>query len=203
VICAEGKDIHRRPRHAEFFAPTPRSETSGRQRRRIRPAEALQEADRHRGPGHRFTIGIELMLAGDIVVAAETAGSAKWKPNAALRRSAARISVPVAHGWGKRDVSPVFCATNSRRRALRRSGWFRGGAGGATGGARDGACRIIAQNAPLGIQVTKKRPCNISSTANAAIAHIPKVTRARAEQRRRARRHSILHRARAAVFQGR
>ena len=55
VICAEGKDFTAGLDMPKFFGPDRReAKLQGRQCRRVRPAEALQKAYRHRGAGHRL-----------------------------------------------------------------------------------------------------------------------------------------------------
>ena len=55
VICAEGKDFTAGLDMPKFFGPTAEKRNyQGRQCRRVRPRQALQEADRHRRAGHRL-----------------------------------------------------------------------------------------------------------------------------------------------------
>ena len=72
-----------------------------------------------------FTIGIEMMLAGDIVVAADDARFCQMESSAGSRRlEGAHFRYLTRAGWGD-AMYHCFCATSSMRPERTKSGLFR------------------------------------------------------------------------------
>ena len=93
VLCANGDNFTAGLDMPKFFGPTATSKP--------RPEGNIDPfglANQCRKPivtavtGIVFTVGIEMMLAGDIVVAATTPGSVKWRPNVGSHLSEAPTS---------------------------------------------------------------------------------------------------------------
>jgi enoyl-CoA hydratase/carnithine racemase len=152
-----------------------------------------------------FTIGIELMLAGDIVVAADDSRFCQMEAKRGIAPlGGAHFRFLSRTGWGNAMYHLFLCDEFTAPRA-REIGLVQEVVPAGQQVERAMAlAAIIAQNAPLGIQVTKEAALQyIEHGEAAAIAHIPKV-RERVLNSADAREgiQSFIER-RTAVFQGR
>lgn len=206
VVCAEGKDFTAGLDMPKFFGPNA-------ERRTIKEGnvDVFGLSKRCRKPivtavqGVVFTIGIELMLAGDIVVAADDCRFCQME---AKRGIAPLAGAPFRFlsrtGWGNAMYHLMLCDEFTAQRA-REIGLVQEvvPAGQQVERAMTLAAQI-ARNAPLGIQVTKEAALKyIEEGERAAIDFIPKI-RERVLNTADAREgiQSFVER-RAAVFQGR
>lgn len=206
VVCAEGGDFTAGLDMPKFFGPAA-------EKRNIKEGnvDPFGLAKRCRKPvitavqGVVFTIGIELMLAGDIVVAASDARFCQMEAKRGIAPlGGAHFRFLSRAGWGDAMYHLFLCDEFSAERAL---------AIGLVqevvppGGQIERAmalAAIIARNAPLGIQVTKEAAAKyIEGGEAAAIAYIPKIRdRVLGSADAKEGIQSFIER-RAAVFQGR
>ncbi len=206
VLCAEGPDFTAGLDMPKFFGPTATAKP--------RPPELVDPyglTKRCRKPvvtavqGICFTIGIEMMLAGDIVVAAEDTRFCQMEAKRGIAPLAgAHFRYVTRAGWGNAMYHLLLCDEFSAAEA-HRIGLVQEvvPAGAAPARAMELAA-LIARNAPLGIQVTKEAARRfIEAGEEAAIAAIPGI-RARVMGTEDAKEgiRSFVER-RAAVFQGR
>ncbi|MDD1537043.1 MULTISPECIES: crotonase/enoyl-CoA hydratase family protein [unclassified Bradyrhizobium] len=206
VICAEGGDFTAGLDMPKFFGPSA-------EKRAIREGnvDPFGLAKRCRKPvitavqGIVYTVGIELMLAGDIVVAAADARFCQMESKRGIAPlGGAHFRFLSRAGWGDAMYHLFLCDEFSAERAH------------AIGLVQEvvpagdqieramALAAIIARNAPLGIQVTKEAAAKyVESGEAAAIAYIPNI-RARVLASADAKEgiQSFIER-RAAVFQGR
>ena len=151
-----------------------------------------------------FTIGIELMLAGDIVVAADDSRFCQMESKRGIAPlGGAHFRFLTRAGWGDAMYHLFLCDEFNAQRA-REIGLVQEvvPAGQQVARAMELAA-IIARNAPLGIQVTKEAALKyIEGGEAAAIAYLPAI-RDRVLNSADAREgiQSFIER-RAAVFQG-
>src|SRR5262245_2902595 len=205
VICAEGKDFTAGLDMPKFFGPT--AEKRNFKEGNV-DAFALQK--RCKKPivtavqGIVFTIGIELMLAGDIVVAADDSRFCQMESKRGIAPlGGAHFRFLTRAGWGNAMYHLFLCDEFNAARA-KEIGLVQEvvPAGQQIARAMELAA-IIARNAPLGIQVTKEAALRyIEGGEAAAIAYIPAI-RDRVLNSADAREgiQSFIER-RAAVFQG-
>src|SRR6185295_18901817 len=155
--------------------------------------------------GITYTIGIEMMLAGDIVIAADTARFCQLESKRGIAPlGGAHFRYLSRTGWGNAMYHLFLCDEFNAERA-REIGFVQEvvPVGQQSARAMELAA-VIARNAPLGIQVTKEAAAKyIEGGEAAAIACIPEI-RARVLGSADAKEgiQSFIER-RAAVFQGR
>lgn len=206
VVCAEGRDFTAGLDMPKFFGPTA-------EKRNIKEGnvDPFGLAKRCRKPvitavqGIVFTIGIELMLAGDIVVAADDARFCQMEARRGIAPlGGAHFRFLSRAGWGDAMYHLFLCDEFSAERAH------------AIGLVQEvvppgeqieramALAAIIARNAPLGIQVTKEAAAKyVEGGEAAAIAYIPKIRdRVLSSADAKEGIQSFIER-RAAVFQGR
>ena len=206
VICAEGGDFTAGLDMPKFFGPTA-------EKRKIKDGnvDPFGLSKRCRKPivtavqGIVFTIGIELMLAGDIVVAAADARFCQMEARRGIAPlGGAHFRFLSRAGWGDAMYHLFLCDEFSAQRA-HAIGLVQEVV--PPGEQIDRAmtlAALIARNAPLGIQITKEAAAKyIEGGEAAAIAYIPKI-RGRVLGSADAKEgiQSFIER-RAAVFQGR
>ena len=178
VICAEGKDFTAGLDMPKFFGPTA-------EKRNIREGnvDVFGLGKRCKKPivtavqGIVFTIGIELMLAGDIVVAADNARFCQMESRRGIAPlGGAHFRFLSRTGWGNAMYHLFLCDEFTAPRA-REIGLVQEVVPAGQQVERAMAlAAIIAQNAPLGIQVTKEAALKyVEHGEAAAIAHIPAV----------------------------
>jgi len=150
--------IHGRPRHAEILRPH-------RERRNLGGnVDVFGLGKRCKKPivtavqGIVFTIGIELMLAGEHRSwPPMTHASARWEAKRGIAPFAARISASCRAPAGATRCIICSCAMNSRHQRAREIGLVQEVVPAGQQVERAMAlAAIIARNAPLGIQVTKE-----------------------------------------------
>ncbi|UPK23544.1 crotonase/enoyl-CoA hydratase family protein [Bradyrhizobium sp. 195] len=206
VICAEGRDFTAGLDMPKFFGPSA-------EKRNIREGnvDPFGLAKRCRKPvitavqGIVFTVGIELMLAGDIVVAAADSRFCQMESRRGIAPlGGAHFRFLSRAGWGDAMYHLFLCDEVSAERA-HAIGLVQEVVPAGEQVARAMAlAAIIARNAPLGIQVTKEAAAKyVEGGEAAAIAYIPEI-RARVLGSADAKEgiQSFIER-RAAVFQGR
>ena len=178
VVCAEGKDFTAGLDMPKFFGPT--AEKRNFKEGNV-DAFALQK--RCKKPivtavqGIVFTIGIELMLAGDIVVAADDCRFCQMESKRGIAPlGGAHFRFISRAGWGDAMYHLFLCDEFSAAEA-HRIGLVQEvvPAGKQVERAMELAA-IIARNAPLGIQVTKEAGRKfIEAGEQAAIDYVPKI----------------------------
>ena len=206
VITAEGKDFTAGLDMPKFFGPNTEKrhfkegnvDVFGLQKRCRKPIVTAVQ-------GIVFTIGIELMLAGDIVVAADDSRFCQMEAKRGIAPlGGAHFRFLSRTGWGNAMYHLFLCDEFTAARA-RDIGLVQEVVPAGQQVERAMAlAKIIAGNAPLGIQVTKEAALKyIEQGEQAAIAYIPQV-RERVLNSADAREgiQSFIER-RAAVFQGR
>jgi enoyl-CoA hydratase len=206
VITAEGKDFTAGLDMPKFFGP-------GAEKRTVKEGnvDVFGLGKRCRKPivtavqGIVYTVGIELMLAGDIVVASDDSRFCQMESRRGIAPlGGAHFRYLSRAGWGDAMYHLFLCDEFNAPRA-RELGLVQEvvPAGQQIGRAMELAA-VIARNAPLGIQVTKEAAAKyIEGGEKAAIAFIPSI-RDRVLNSADAREgvQSFIER-RAAVFQGR
>jgi enoyl-CoA hydratase/carnithine racemase len=206
VICAEGKDFTAGLDMPKFFGPGAEKRDSkegnvdvfGLTKRCKKPIVTATQ-------GIVYTVGIELMLAGDIVVAADDSRFCQMEAKRGIAPlGGAHFRYLSRAGWGNAMYHLFLCDEFSAQRA-REIGLVQEvvPAGQQVPRAMELAA-IIARNAPLGIQVTKEAAAKYAEHGEeAAIACIPAI-RDRVLKSADAREgiQSFIER-RPAVFQGR
>lgn len=206
VLCAEGKHFTAGLDMPKFFGPKAvkmdrpagNIDPFGLQNRCRKPiVTAIQ--------GVCFTVGIEIMLAGDIVVAAEDSRLCQMESKRGIAPlGGAHFRYLTRAGWGNAMYHLLLCDEFTADEAYR-VGFVQEVV--RTGEQVDRAmalAEIIAKNAPLGIQVTKEAGLKfIEAGERAAIDIIPEI-RGRVLDSEDAKEgiQSFVER-RAAVFQGR
>jgi enoyl-CoA hydratase len=206
VLCAAGENFTAGLDMPKFFGPD-----AARKPRPDGNIDPFGLANQGRKPivtavqGIVFTVGIELMLAGDIVVAAEDSRFCQMEAKRGIAPlGGAHFRYTTRAGWGNAMYHLFLCDEFSAGEAYR-IGLVQEVV--PTGMQIDRAmelAHIIARNAPLGIQVTKQAGRKfIEQGEEAAIAVVPQIrdrvfnTQDAAEGIK-----SFVER-RAAVFQGR
>jgi len=206
VVCAEGDHFTAGLDMPKFFGPTavagPLPEGNvdpfGLRRQCRKPIITAVQ-------GIVYTVGIELMLAGDIVVAAEGARFCQMEAKRGIAPLAgAHFRYITRAGWGDAMYHLLLCDEFTAERAYKIGLVQEIVPAGQQVGRAMALAGIIAGNAPLGIQVTKQAGrAFIEAGEAAAIAAIPEI-RARVLDTADAREgiQSFVER-RAAVFTGR
>jgi enoyl-CoA hydratase len=178
VLCAEGKHFTAGLDMPKFFGPT-----AVKMDRPAGHIDPFGMANRCRKPivtaiqGVCFTIGIEIMLAGDIVVAANDARLCQMESKRGIAPlGGAHFRYLTRAGWGNAMYHLLLCDEFSADEAYR-VGFVQEVV--APGQQVDRAMElaaIIAKNAPLGIQVTKEAGLKfIEAGERAAIDIIPAI----------------------------
>lgn len=206
VVCAEGRDFTAGLDMPKFFGPTA-------EKRKIKDGnvDPFGLAKRCRKPvitavqGIVFTIGIELMLAGDIVVAAEDARFCQMESKRGIAPlGGAHFRFLSRVGWGDAMYHLFLCDEFSAERAHTIGLVQEVVPAGEQVERAMALAAIIARNAPLGIQVTKEAAAKyVEAGEAAAITYIPIIRdRVLASADAKEGIQSFIER-RAAVFQGR
>jgi enoyl-CoA hydratase/carnithine racemase len=178
VLCAEGKHFTAGLDMTKFFGPTAA--------RIDRPAGNIDPfglANRCRKPivtaiqGVCFTVGIEIMLAGDIVVASDDARLAQLESKRGIAPlGGAHFRYVSRAGWGNAMYHLLLCDEFTAAEAYRIGMVQEVVPAGQQVSRAMEIAGIIAKNAPLGIQVTKEAGLKfIEAGEQAAIAVIPEI----------------------------
>jgi len=178
VICAEGKDFTAGLDMPKFFGPNAEKrnvkegnvDVFGLSKRCKKPIVTATQ-------GIVYTIGIELMLSGDIVVAADDSRFCQMEAKRGIAPlGGAHFRFLSRSGWGNAMYHLFLCDEFNAQRA-REIGLVQEvvPAGQQIGRAMELAA-IIARNAPLGVQITKEAALKyVEHGEAAAIAHIPAI----------------------------
>lgn len=206
VICAEGADFTAGLDMPKFFGPSA-------EKRVQKPdnVDVFGLAKRCRKPivtatqGIVYTIGIELMLSGDIVVAADDSRFCQMEAKRGIAPlGGAHFRFLSRTGWGNAMYHLMLCDEFSAVRAHEIGLVQEVVPAGQQIERAMAIASSIARNAPLGIQVTKEAALKyVEQAETAAIAYIPSI-RERVLNSADAREgiKSFVER-RAAVFEGR
>jgi enoyl-CoA hydratase/carnithine racemase len=205
VLCADGPDFTAGLDMPKFFGPN--AENTDTKPGNI---DAFALKGRCRKPivtavqGICFTIGLEMMLAGDIVVAADDCRFCQMESKRGIAPlGGAHFRYLTRAGWGDAMYHLFLCDEFSAQRAYK-IGLVQEVV--ALGKQVDRAMEIaqlIAKNAPIGIQVTKEAALKYIEVGEmAAIDYIPKITdRVMSSEDMKEGIQSFIER-RAAVFRG-
>jgi enoyl-CoA hydratase/carnithine racemase len=178
VLCAAGEDTTAGLDMPKFFGPTAQPlelpedgvDPFALHRRTLKPVVAAVQ-------GLTLTVGIEMMLAADIVVAAETARFCQMEAKRGIAPfGGAHFRFLSRTGWGNAMYHLMLCDEFDARRALE-IGLVQEvvPAGQQISRAIELAQRI-AKNAPLGLRATKEAALRYVEAAEAAaIAAIPTI----------------------------
>jgi enoyl-CoA hydratase len=214
VVCAEGSDFTAGLDMPKFFGPDAgvsadkarrggwwtegKIDVFGLQNRCRKPIVTAVQ-------GIVFTIGIEIMLAGDIVIAADDCRFCQLESKRGIAPlGGAHFRYLTRTGWGNAMYHLLLCDEFNAQEAFR-TGFVQEvvPVGHQIQRAMEVA-ELIAKNAPIGIQVTKEAALQfISGGERAAVGYVPKVwDRVMNSQDAKEGIQSFIER-RAAVFQGR
>lgn len=178
VLCANGKDFTAGLDMPKFFGPAATA--------RPRPPENIDPfgmANTCRKPivtavqGICFTVGIEMMLAGDIVVAAEDCRFCQMEARRGIAPlGGAHFRFISRSGWGNAMYHLLLCDEFSAAEAYRVGLVQEVVPVGRQVERTMELATIIARNAPLGIQVTKEAGRKfIEAGERAAIDYVPRI----------------------------
>jgi enoyl-CoA hydratase/carnithine racemase len=206
VLCAAGENFTAGLDMPKFFGPNavrkPRPEGN---------IDPFGLANQCRKPivtavqGIVFTVGIELMLAGDIVVAAEDSRFCQMEAKRGIAPlGGAHFRYTSRAGWGNAMYHLFLCDEFSATEAYRIGLVQEVVPAGQQVERAMELARIIARNAPLGIQVTKQAGRKfIEQGEQAAIAAVPEIRERVLNTADAAEGIKSFVERRAAVFQGR
>jgi enoyl-CoA hydratase/carnithine racemase len=178
VLCADGDHFTAGLDMPKFFGPD--AETRERPAGNIDPfgmqnvcAKPLVTAVQ----GITFTVGIEMMLAGDIVVAADSCRFCQMEARRGIAPlGGAHFRYVTRAGWGNAMYHLLLCDEFDAEEALRCGFVQEVVPHGAQVDRAMTIAGLIAQNAPLGIQVTKRAGRTfIEQGERAAIDILPEV----------------------------
>src|SRR6266568_3663347 len=178
VICAEGSDFTAGLDMPKFFGA--KAEKWGVKEGNI---DVFGLANRCRKPivtavqGIVFTIGIEMMLAGDIVVAADDCRFCQMESRRGIAPlGGAHFRYLTRAGWGDAMYHLFLCDEFNAARAHKIGFVQEVVAPGQQIARAMEIAVLIARNAPIGIQVTKEAALKyIEAGEKAAIDYIPKI----------------------------
>jgi enoyl-CoA hydratase len=178
VVCAEGGDFTAGLDMPKFFGP--KAEKWELKKGSI---DVFALANRCRKPvvtavqGIVYTIGIEMMLAGDIVVAADDCRFCQMESKRGIAPlGGAHFRFLTRAGWGDAMYHLFLCDEFDAQRAYKIGLVQEVVAAGKQIERAMEIAQLIAKNAPLGIQVTKEAALEyIAGGEKAAIDYIPKI----------------------------
>ncbi len=180
VVCAEGKDFTAGLDMPKFFGPTAEKNALD-----IKPGnvDTFALKKRCRKPivtavqGIVFTIGIEMMLAGDIVVAASDSRFCQMESKRGIAPlGGAHFRYLTRAGWGDAMYHLFLCDEFSAERAYKIGLVQEVVEPGKQVQRAMELAEIIAKNAPIGIQVTKEAGLKFTENGERdAIDYIPKI----------------------------
>jgi enoyl-CoA hydratase/carnithine racemase len=178
VVCAEGADFTAGLDMPKFFGPKA-------EQRSLREGtiDVFALANRCRKPivtavqGIVFTIGIEMMLAGDIVIAADNCRFCQMEPKRGIAPfGGAHFRFLTRAGWGDAMYHLFLCDEFSSERAYKIGLVQEVVPAGEQIQRAMQVAETIAKNAPIGIQVTKEAALKfIEGGERAAVDYIPKI----------------------------
>jgi enoyl-CoA hydratase len=178
VLCANGDDFTAGLDMPKFFGP--KATVKPRPEGNIDP---FGLANRCRKPivtavqGICFTVGIEISLAGDIVIAADTARFCQMESKRGIAPlGGAHFRYLTRSGWGDAMYHLFLCDEFNAQRAYKIGLVQEVVPAGAQIERAMEIAQLIAKNAPLGIQVTKEAALKfIEAGEKAAIDVIPHI----------------------------
>jgi enoyl-CoA hydratase len=185
VVCAEGSDFTAGLDMPKFFGPAAvsadRSRLGGWSSEGKIDVFGLQ--NRCRKPivtavqGIVFTIGIEIMLAGDIVIAADDCRFCQLEAKRGIAPlGGAHFRYLTRAGWGDAMYHLLLCDEFNAETAYRMSLVQEVVPAGQQIRRAMDVAQLIAKNAPIGIQATKEGALQfITSGERAAVSVIPKI----------------------------
>jgi enoyl-CoA hydratase len=178
VVCAEGRDFTAGLDMPKFFGPNA-------EKRSLREGtiDVFALANRCRKPivtavqGIVFTIGIEMMLAGDIVIAADDCRFCQMESKRGIAPfGGAHFRFLTRAGWGDAMYHLFLCDEFSSERAYKIGLVQEVVPAGEQIQRAMEVAETIAKNAPIGIQVTKEAALKfIEGGERAAVDYIPKI----------------------------
>jgi enoyl-CoA hydratase len=178
VVCAEGSDFTAGLDMPKFFGPKAEKTES-------KPGniDAFALSGRCRKPivtavqGIVYTIGIEMMLAGDIVVAASDSRFCQMEAKRGIAPlGGAHFRYLTRAGWGDAMYHLLLCDEFNAERAHKIGFVQEVVPPGQQVTRAMELAQVIAKNAPIGIQVTKEAALKyIEAAERIAIDYIPKV----------------------------
>ncbi len=180
VVCAEGADFTAGLDMPKFFGPTADKDALTLKEGNV-DTFALQK--RCRKPivtavqGIVFTIGIEMMLAGDIVIAAEDGRFCQMESRRGIAPlGGAHFRFLTRAGWGNSMYHLFLCDEFTSQEAYRIGLVQEVVPVGKQIERAMEVAQLITKNAPIGIQVTKEAALKyIEHGEKAAIDYIPKI----------------------------
>ncbi len=178
VLCAEGKHFTAGLDMPKFFGPT-----AVKMDRPVGNIDPFGLQNRCRKPivtaiqGVCFTIGIEIMLAGDIVVAADDVRLCQMESKRGIAPlGGAHFRYLTRAGWGNAMYHLFLCDEFNAAEAYRCGFVQEVVPAGQQIDRAMAIAEIIAKNAPLGVQVTKEAGLKfIEAGEQAAIDIIPEI----------------------------
>ncbi len=178
VLCAEGDHFTAGLDMPRFFGPD--AEQRERPEGNIDPfglQNACSKPVVTAVQGITFTVGIEMMLAGDIVVAADSCRFCQMESKRGIAPlGGAHFRFITRSGWGNAMYHLLLCDEFDAAEALRCGLVQEVVPHGTQGDRAMEIAGLIAKNAPLGIQVTKKAGrAYIEQGERAAIDILPEV----------------------------
>jgi enoyl-CoA hydratase len=178
VVCADGGDFTAGLDMPKFFGPNA-------EKRSLREdtIDVFALANRCRKPivtavqGIVFTIGIEMMLAGDIVIAADDCRFCQMESKRGIAPfGGAHFRFLTRAGWGDAMYHLFLCGEFSSERAYKIGLVQEVVPAGEQIPRAMEVAETIAKNAPIGIQVTKEAALKfIEGGERAAVDYIPKI----------------------------
>lgn len=178
VVCADGPDFTAGLDMPKFFGPTAEKieEKAGN-------VDAFALKRRCRKPivtavqGICYTIGLEMMLAGDIVIAAEDVRFCQMESKRGIAPlGGAHFRYITRAGWGDAMYHLFLCDEFNAQRAYKMGLVQEVVTPGKQIERAMEIAQLIAKNAPIGIQVTKEAALKyIGAGEQAAIEFIPKI----------------------------
>ncbi|MBK6707067.1 MAG: crotonase/enoyl-CoA hydratase family protein [Sphingomonadales bacterium] len=178
VICAAGEHFTAGLDMPKFFGPLAQAKPI--------PADMVDPfglAMKCRKPvvtavqGITYTVGIEIMLAGDIVIAADDSRFCQMEAKRGIAPlGGAHFRYLTRMGWGDAMYHLMLCDEFGAERALKIGLVQEVVAAGTQTERAMEIARLIAANAPLGVQITKEAGRKFIETAEkAAIDYIPEI----------------------------
>jgi len=178
VICAEGKDFTAGLDMPKFFGPDATAkplaankiDPFGLESRCKKPIITAVQ-------GICFTIGIEIMLAGDIGIAADTSRFCQMESKRGIAPfGGGHFRYLTRMGWGDAMYHLMLCDEFNAERALKIGLVQEVVPAGQQIERAMEIARLITQNAPLGIQVTKEAALVYTAAGEkAAIDYVPTI----------------------------
>ena len=170
--------LHGRSRHAEVLrAEGDRKAASRGLHRSVRTRESLPQTASHCSAGHLLHCGIEIALAGDIIIAADTVRFCQMESKRGIAPlGGAHFRYLTRAGWGDAMYHLFLCDEFNAERAYKIGLVQEVVPLGRQVDRAMEVAQLIAKNAPLGIQITKQAALKFTEAGEkSAIEFIPKI----------------------------